>query len=94
LKGIVVDKRLLDGMQFALGRNQAFHRGDLAALVHDGETQAREHPFSVDKNGARTALPVIATFLCAGQANMVAQSVKQAGAIVEREVVGLFVDTY
>jgi len=39
--------------------------GDLLSIVHQRQIEAGEHALAVDVNGAGTALPVIATLLCA-----------------------------
>ena len=78
----MIDERLLQRMQRAVGR-EALDRGDLRAVVHDGERQARVDAPPVDQHGARAALAVIAAFLRAGQVEMLAQQVEQRCAGIE-----------
>jgi hypothetical protein len=47
---------------------------------------------AVDEHGARAALPVIAAFLGAGQAELFAEQIKQRQAGVDDEAVVLAVD--
>ena len=55
------------------------------ALGRGRKRQAGQHAPSVDQHGAGAALAVVAAFLGAGQAEMLAQRVEQRGADIERE---------
>ena len=83
LERVMVDERLLQRMQRAVVR-QAFDRGDLRAIVHDGERQARIDAPAVDQHGAGAALALIAALFRAGQVEMLAQQVEQCRAGIER----------
>ncbi len=76
LECVVVDERLLQRMQRAVHR-QAFDGGDLGAILHDGEREARIDAPAVDQDRAGAALPVVAALLGAGQVEMVAQRIEQ-----------------
>jgi hypothetical protein len=65
---------------------KALDRGDLVALVHDGERQAGIDAPAADHNGAGAALAVVTTLLRAGQVEMLAQRVEQRCAIIEIEI--------
>jgi hypothetical protein len=48
--------------------------------MHDGEGETRIDAPSIDVNGARTALPVVAAFFSSKKAEMFAQRVQQGDA--------------
>src|SRR4051812_39875546 len=52
-------------------------RGDLGAVLHDDERQARYHPAPVDEHRAGAALAVIAALLGAGQVEPIPQGIEQ-----------------
>ena len=76
LERVMVDERLLQRMQRAV-RRQAFDRGDLGAVLHDGQRQAGIDAPAVDQHRAGAALAVVAALLGAGQVEVVAQRVEQ-----------------
>ena len=84
----MVDERLLKRMQRAIVR-QTLDRGDLRAIVHDGERQAGIDTPSVDENGASAALALIAAFFRAGQVQMLAQQIKKRRAGIKQSEYGL-----
>ncbi len=76
---VVVDERLLDGMEFAR-LAQALHRRDLVALRVDGQHRAGVDGLPVQQHGARAAGAAIADALGAGKLKLVAQRVQQRDA--------------
>src|SRR5215208_7386882 len=64
------------GRRRALG-GKPLDGGDLGAVLHDDERQARYHPASVDEHRAGAALAVIAALLGAGQVEAVPQGIEQ-----------------
>jgi hypothetical protein len=64
---------------------QSLDRGDVAAVLRDGQGQAGDGSASVDQDRARAALPVIAAFLRAGQAEALTEQVKQRRARVDND---------
>jgi hypothetical protein len=79
LKSVVLQESRLYWVKFAILR-QAFDRGYLVALVHDGESQARIHAPPIDVNCASAALPVVAALFCAEKAEVLAQGIQQRDA--------------
>src|SRR5262249_20353147 len=77
LEGVMVDKGLLYRIQHAVF-GQAFYGGDLRAVLHYRQRQARIDPATIDQNRAGAALAVIATLLRSGQAEMNSQRVKKS----------------
>jgi len=75
-----------------IGCADAFDRGDLIAVVHQGERQARVHAPAVHVNRARTALAVIAALFRAGERDGLADAIEQRGARVDVQRVILAVD--
>ena len=69
LKAVLVDERLLHGMQLSVLR-QPFDGGDVVALDGDSERQAREDALSVHMDGARAALALIAAFFASREREM------------------------
>src|SRR5262249_47242582 len=78
LERVVVDERLLQGMQGAVPR-QTFDRGHAGAILHDGEREARHNTPAVEQHRAGAALAVVATLLRAGQIEVLAQCIEQGG---------------
>ena len=91
LKSIVLDESRLHRMQFVALR-ETFDRRDLVAFHRDREAEAGVHAPSIHQDGAGAALPVIATFLRAGQIQMLAQGIEQRRPRIERERVRLAID--
>lgn len=60
----VLDKRLLNGMEFAPLRN-SLDRCDFFSFGLDGQKQTGQHGFSIQENGATTAVADIAAPFCA-----------------------------
>src|SRR5262245_10951181 len=85
LERIMVDERLLQRMQRALGR-ETLNCGDLRTVVHDGKRQARIDAPPVNEHGTGAALALIAAFFRPGQVQMLAQQVKERCAGIEHEV--------
>ncbi len=59
--------------------------------MHDGKHQARQRPLAVEVDGASAALPVIAAFFGAGQAQLLAQRVEHRRARIGRDSIFLAV---
>jgi hypothetical protein len=87
----MVDKRLLQGSQRPVG-SEALDCGDLCAIAHGGERQARIDAPSLKKDGASAALALIAAFLRARQVKMLAQQIKKCRARIERERIRFAID--
>ena len=64
---------------------EALDRRDLAALHEGGEREAGFHALAVHQHRAGAALAETAAFLRAGQMQVLAQSVEQRGAWIERQ---------
>jgi hypothetical protein len=62
------------------------------SVMHHGKRQARVNATSFQQNGTRSALTVIATFLRAGQGQMLTQRVKQGSTRIEGYTVLMTVD--
>ncbi len=75
LQAVLVDEGLLQRVQPSIALHP-FDRGDLGAVMHDRQRQARDNTLPVDKDGARTAGSLVAAFLAAGQARTLAQHVQ------------------
>src|SRR4051794_9269943 len=78
LERVMIDEGLLQRMQRAL-RRQPFDGGHAGAVLHHGEGEAGNDPASVHQHRTRTALAVIAALLGAGEVEVIAQRVEQAG---------------
>ena len=77
LEGVMVDERLLEGMQVvAIGR-QPLDGDDLGVLVRDGEGQAAIDASAIEQDDAGSALPMIAALLGAGESEPLAQRIQQ-----------------
>ena len=70
------DERLLHRIE-RLASSQTFYGSDLAALLHHGESHARQHAPAIYVNRARATLAVIAAFLRPSDARVFAQRVEQ-----------------
>jgi hypothetical protein len=71
-------------MQPAVGR-QSFDGGDIGAVLHDCQRQARDNPPPVDQHGAGAELAVVTAFFCTGEVEIFAQRVKQSGPGTNRQ---------
>src|SRR2546421_3038323 len=60
-----------------------FNCGDLLALMHRREAETGIHAPSIDVNGARTALAVIASLFRSGQMKMLAQAIEKRRARID-----------
>jgi hypothetical protein len=60
LERVVIDERLLHGMQCRTRRAQTFDRSDLAPGAHDRKRQARENAAIVQVHGACSTLAMAA----------------------------------
>jgi hypothetical protein len=69
-----------------------FDGNDLVVRVHHGEREARVNAATVNVDGACSALAVVAALLGARQGKVFAEAVKEGGARIETESVGLAVD--
>src|SRR3954471_12767157 len=76
LVAVVLNERGLHRVQVA-GSAQPFNRRDAAALLHDRKRQARIDAPSVRDHSARTALSLVAAFLCAGELEVLAKGIEQ-----------------
>ncbi len=85
LVAIVFDKGRLHRMQVA-GLAKPLDRGDLVALVHDGQRQAGVDAAAVHVDGAGSALAMVAALLSAGQADGLAQAVEERRAGVNVKI--------
>jgi hypothetical protein len=74
----MIDKGLLDWMQNAV-LGQSFDGGDLSAIFHHSQRETGIYPATIDQNGARATLSVVATLFGAGETEMNTQGVKQCG---------------
>ena len=92
LEGVVIDERLLHGMQRAVRPGEAFDRRDLASLRRRRKREAGENALAVHQDGASAALTVVAAFLGAGETDVLTQRVEKARADVERQPALLAID--
>src|ERR1700722_13255721 len=76
LESVVFDERLLQGMQRA-GSAEALDRGDLAALILNGQSEAGIDALAINQNGASAAGPLIAPLLRAEKVQMFAQEIEK-----------------
>jgi hypothetical protein len=53
----------------------------------DREYQATVHAITIQQHRARTALPVIASFLGSGQTKMFAQCIEEGDSIIESRII-------
>ena len=91
LKAVMLDEGRLHRMQI-LAVGEPFDRGDGLAVVHHRERQAGVDAASIDQHRAGAALTVVATFLRAGQREMLTQCIEQRGARVQVERMRVTVD--
>src|SRR5438132_7430569 len=76
LERVPLNKGGLQPMK-SLRSSEAFDSHDTVIVVHDRECQARVNATAVDQHRTRAALTVIATFLCAGETEMLVPRVEQ-----------------
>lgn len=74
LEAVMLDERRLHRVQF-LRRTKPFDRRHRIALVHDGKAKAGIDADAVHQHRAGAALTMIAAFLGAHQADMIAQRI-------------------
>ena len=84
LEGVALDEGGLQRMKL-IALRQAFDGRDLAPLHERGEREARFHALAVHQHRAGAALAEAAAFLRAGEMQVLAQSVEQRGARIERQ---------
>jgi len=82
----VLDERPLHGVKVTV-LGQSFCRDDLGPVVRDGEGQATVGAFSVEKDGTRAALAVVAALLRAGLSQSFPERVKKRRSGVSDESV-------
>ena len=87
---VMSDEGRLHRME-AIGRSQALNRRDFVAFVHDRERQARIDPETTDKDGAGTALAVVAPFFGTGQFQIFAERIEQCGARIDMKLLSFAV---
>ena len=93
LERVFVDERLLQRMKPAVAL-EPLDGGDLRAVVHHRERQARDDALSVHQDRACAAGALVAALLGAGQARPFPQHVQQRRAVVHRDLAGFAVDAY
>ena len=91
LEAIMLEECLLDGVQLIAVR-ESLDSGDLGALRDCGKGEAGVDAAAVDEDGARATLSVVTAFLAAGETEILAESVEQGGAGVDRKGLLLAVD--
>ncbi len=91
LVAVVLNECGLHGVK-VIGLTDPFDGGDLVVRVHDGEGEAGVYAATINVDGARSALTVVAALLGAGQSKVLSQAVEEGGARIELEDVGLAVD--
>lgn len=79
LKRILVDERLLHGMKRPVLFSQPFN-GSYRASNRGQESEARQHLHAADLHGAGTALTMVTSLLCPGEAYLLAQGVEKSRA--------------
>ena len=73
-------------------RGQAFNRGDLVGLMHDGKRQAGIDADAIHVKRASPTLPMVAAFLRAGEVKMFAKSVKKSDSRLDGQLMLLAVN--
>ena len=91
LKAIVLDESSLHGMQI-ISFGESLDGGDLVAIVHDSKTEAGVHSRAVNENGTSATLAMIAALLGSGQAEPLAEKVKNGSSRIDLQVMFLAVD--
>src|SRR6185369_17052680 len=77
LLGVVVDKRLLDGMKLPARRGDALDRLDLPPLRVHGKNRAGVDGMTIHEHRASTTLSAITNALGSGEVESVAERVEQ-----------------
>jgi hypothetical protein len=75
-----------------IGLSDPFDGDDLVVRVHDGEGEAGVDAATVNVDGARSALTVVAALLGAGHSKVLSKAVEEGGARIEPKGMGLAVD--
>jgi hypothetical protein len=85
LKGVVGDERPLEWVQ-ALTIGQPLNGDNVSVLMGDGQGEAAIHapPIKQDRTGA--ALPVVASFLRAGESEPLTQGVQESRSCINRQL--------
>ena len=91
LVAIVFNEGGLHGVK-VIGLTDSFDGGDLVVRVHDGEGETGVDAASINVDGARSALPVIAALLGTRRNKVLSEAVEEGGARIEPEGVRLAVD--
>src|SRR5579864_4002044 len=76
LEAPIVEKRLLQRVQ-AIVLSEPLDRGNLGAIRHYGQRDARTDRLAVEYHGASAASAYAATLLCPGKSEVVADKVDQ-----------------
>ena len=92
LEGVVIDERLLHGMQLTARLAQTFDRRDPSTIGHHREHQTGQNASSVNQNGAGSALSVAAAFLRSRESGLIPNCIEQSGSRVHGKNVQLLVD--
>lgn len=91
LKGIVIDERLLQGMQHITVGN-TFDRCDRCAVFHHRQRQTAEDALTVTQQCTGTALAMVTTLFCTGQLEIFPYSVQQRYPWMNVDLVAPLVD--
>jgi hypothetical protein len=91
LKRVMLHEGCLHWMQRIM-RGKAFNRGDLVAVMHDGQREAGIDPAAIHMDGASAALTVVASLLASKQRELFTQGVEQRGAGVHLKLSDSAVD--
>ena len=92
LQAVVIPHRLLECGQLAGRRRQSLHGADLGAFGLHGKRHARPLGSTVDEDRAGTAHAVLATDVCAGQSEIVAQGVAEQATWLDEDLFALSID--
>jgi hypothetical protein len=85
LESIVFQKRRLHWM-YLIALRQAFYGRNLLAFMSYSQRETAIDTAAIGQNGARATLPVVATFFCAGELELLTEKVKQGGARINGEM--------
>jgi hypothetical protein len=80
LETVTFVKRLLYRVERRIGRGESLDRRDLVTLRLDGKHQARPDGSPVEQDGAAPTHSVLAADVSSGQAEVVAQMIRQQSA--------------
>jgi hypothetical protein len=92
LERIEVDEGLLHRVELAVRPRQAFDGRHPPVVRHHCKRETGQDAAPIDMHRAGAALPVIATLLRSREADMLAQSVEERDARIDREEMGLTID--